>query len=46
MSHLAQYWILKMWCEGGSVTSDDVVEALLTPELWADLLRSSASWKE
>jgi hypothetical protein len=28
------------------VTSDDVVEALLTPELWADLLRSSASWKE
>jgi hypothetical protein len=35
-----------MRCEGGSVTSDDVVEALLTPELWADLLRSSASWKE
>jgi hypothetical protein len=28
------------------VTSDDVVEALLTPELWADLLRSSASWKD
>lgn len=35
-----------MRCEGGSVTSNDVVEALLTPELWADPLRSSASWKE